>query len=297
MHSTQKKYIKNLYFALLILLAFFAYLYISSALEQRNKKIYPPEAYGLDSLFYEAEPVMNISVWQRGDPTGEITHIPASSPYDDLFLVSLPLKEGESLRTENGASNPFILITAEYDGAISGEYEIKALSSLSYAGTKDAIPGLHGPEGTHVPHISPEDASFSAERTATLSVHDYLADAISTAEGKTSYSAMRLQKDYSIDLTDYLTTEKLSNLYPDVPAAYSEFYRYVFTTHVTIRATDPMANGVTVAETVLEIKQISSWQGTDSAEIKKLLEENGYDSNYNEITVVSYTQSDRFSLQ
>ncbi len=297
MKTTRKSMAKTFFSALLILFGFFAYIYISSAIDSTNAKGKIPAAYGLDSLVYEAEPVMKISVWQRGEPSGEITHIPASSPYDDLFLISLPMKKGASLRTENGASNPFILITAEYDGAISGEYEIKALSSLSYAGTKDAIPGLHGPEGTHVPHISLEDASFSAERTATLSVHDYLADAISTAEGKTSYSAMRLQKDYSIDLTDYLTTEKISNLYPDAPAAYSEFYRYVFTTHVTIRATDPMANDATVAETVLEIKQISSWQGTDSAEIKKLLEENGYDSNYNEITVVSYTQSDRFSLQ
>lgn len=106
-----------------------------------------------------------------------------------------------------------------------------------------------------------------------------------------------LEKYYGVDLKDYITKENLSDLYPDAPKELNDIYRYVFTTHVTIHAKHPTKTDVTVATAVLEIRQISEWQGTNGETRHMLDLAKCYEENHTEIVVESYEQSDMFAFE
>lgn len=302
---------KNIIKTVLIVFAAFVvmilYVFVSSAVEGRNYKGKTADMYGMDSLEYAGEPVMKIFVWQRNekDYASNSKHLSGSSYFYDF--APLTLKDDEKVSTDKDLYDEQytsdILLTVEYEGEIFGGYEIKALEQLVYSESKEAIPGVSymgstaGKTGS-APKMAQKDSSFVGNNVVTLKI-DKVINGITTEKllGQENLKAKRLLKDYNIDLNDYLTKEKLSDLYPDAPDELKDLYRYVFTTHVTIHAKHPTKPDVVVATAVLEIRQMSSWQGT-TYETRALLDElKCYDAGHTEIVVESYTQSDMFAFE
>ena len=301
---------KNVIKTVLIVLAVFAaailYIFISSAAEGRNYRGKNADMYGTESLEYIEKPVMKVYVWQRNenDTKSNTQYLGGSSYFYDL--ISLPLRKGERLTTEkdvfDGPRNPYILITAEYAGEIFGEYDIKAKEALIYSGSKEAIPGLQyggstGGKTGSVPDFRQEDSSFSANDVVTLSLLDLSYHAMNLINNIPDTITVFWERSYGVDLNDYITTEKMHDVYPDAPDELKDLYRYVVTTHVTIHAKHPTKSDVTVATAVLAVRQISEWQGTTGETRMMLNEAKCYEENHTEIVVESYTQSDMFAFE
>jgi len=293
----------------LIVLAVFAaailYIFVSSAVQGKNYKGKTSDMYGRDSLEYVGEPVMKISVWQANGKPENSRYLGASSYFFDL--VPLTLKKGEKVSTEKDIFDDIYtswnLITIEYDGEIFGEYEIKVRNQLRYSGSKEAVPGVQyegnsGGKTGSAPVFYQEDSSFTGNKVVTLDIKEMIRG-ISYAQltGQGYYEAEWLLKNYNIDVNDYLTTEKLHDIYPDAPEELKDVYRDVFTTHVTIHARHPTKTDVTVATAVLAVRQISSWKGFTVENHRILRESKRYGSGHTEIVVESYTQSDMFAFE
>lgn len=302
---------KSIWKTVLIVLAAFVvmilYVFVSSAAGSKHSKGITADMYGVDSLECVGEPVMKIYVWQRNDKDIETNtqYLGASSYFYDL--VPLTLKPGERVSTEKDIFDmqytAHNLITVEYDGEVFGEYEIKVLNQLSYSGSKEAVPGLQysgstGGKTGSAPRFVQEDSSFSGNKIVTLNIENMISGIMNEKfTGQDNITAARLLKEHDVDVNDYLTKEKLSDLYPDAPEELKDLYRYVFTTHVTIHAKHPTKADVIVATAVLEVRQISAWQGTNG-EIRRMLDlAKCYEENHTEIVVESYEQSDMLAFE
>ncbi len=295
-----------------VVFAAFVYSFWGSKLESQNKDIRTPEAYGLDSLEYQAEPVIEIRVWQRNDKNFD--DYPERSELDSFFYTILPLslETGSSIDTvcypSVGWNNAVMEIL--YDGNISGFYDIKG-NMLDYTGETDKLPS-YGISGVDVRRST--DGTFGGNQKVTLSVFNYTDTDIkmsldpslsAKARGQYRSHLQSLENRYAFRFEDYYHTESFHEVYPDAPVqeeAYKNlknFQRIVMTNYLTVQAMHPTKPNTPVATAVLEITQYSSWFGKNlnDAEVDFVLGKCDRYASSGKITVVSYEQSDSFSME
>lgn len=300
-----------------ILIAVFVYSFWGSKLDSQNKDTKTAEAYGVDSLYAEPEPIMEILVWQKNEK--DWTDYPEYSSLSDFYFerVPLKLKEGETVDTTydwTKMSSHTIwsaVIDIIYDGDITGSYNVVTPHMLDYTGETNIIPSL-GVSGETVRRNN--DATFEGNRHMTLSIHDltelYLVNSMdSTVPESQRRSAEEYLRDcenlYGIRWRDHYRTEKFVHVYPKAAALGVEEYpnlnqlkRVVMTSYLTIHAMHPLKEDTPVATAVLEITSYSRWFGKLTAEelsyVGQFCDRNLH---YNTVKVVSYEQSDFFAME
>lgn len=105
-----------------------------------------PAAYGVESLEYEAEPVMYLTVWQRNER--KYSDYPDIPEYSTFFYekTELPLKKGNTLLSVTDieevydSMHNYLSFTVSYDGPIKGQYDILAPELLFFGGNSDVVP-------------------------------------------------------------------------------------------------------------------------------------------------------------
>lgn len=157
-----------------IFVAIFAYVFLDSRFESKNKVEKTAEAYGVDNLTYEAEPIMEIRVWQRNDK--EFSDYPDKNTRSSFFynIIPLTLRVGESVETSYdrtvNSSLYYAPITFDilYDGDITGSYTIVAPDIVTYSGKSNKIPS----GGVDKNALTNDDATFSGNREITVAVDE-----------------------------------------------------------------------------------------------------------------------------
>ncbi len=309
--KTIPKPLKIVLCAIGIVLAVYIYAFWGSKLENDNKDARTPEMYGLDSLEYQAEPVMEIRVWQRNEK--EYEDYPERNVNNPIFynIVPLSLKSGVSVETKTTATQFYNLedvIEVVYDGNMTGHYDIAARNMVHYGGTTDNFYEL---DRTN------DDGTFSGNRKMMLrvgntyefsllqaSLDPYDSTISDTSQGRAQAEISRIETSRGINYKDYYHFEYFFDIYPDTPEVQAEYgnlrksKRLVLTNYLTIQAMHPTKPEVPVATAVLEITRYSDWFGT-----KLTPEEIRYgftrcDLNHytSTVTVVSYEQSDALSM-
>ncbi len=298
--STPVKYILIIF---AVVFAAFVYSFWGAKLESQNKDIRTPEAYGLDSLKYQAEPVMEIRVWQRNDKEEKA---PADSDrdfWDSYYFDILPLEVGASVDTMYAPMYrpEFAVLDISYDGEISGYYSLPARNMISYTGETDIVP-VHGYRENILMN---EDATFSGNRKVTLSIETWtMWLGSSLAGGIMSDWVTSHEQSYGFRFKDYYHYEYFHEVYPDALQLENyqnlkKFKRIALTTYLTVQAMHPTKPDIPVATAVLEITQYSSWFGaTLTMEESLFVNTKGKREYYapGRITVVSYEQSHSFSM-
>ena len=275
------------------------------------------EAYGYDSLEYTAEPVMQICVWKRNerkreDYPGEYFH---SLAFFDA--VPLELKEGASVSTNEIAvkCDPVtwevteghyselddeIVITAVFDGVITGEYD--EIRYLRYGSNLNDYPDgavtnengqVRGTDGTFT---KPEKIILCFDSDTDMIARQWV-NVQNEHSRKMEEQRLREWELYKgLDYDDYTEVEKYTDVYPDADEKWDSVRRSVLTSYVTIRGADPIRPDVILCEAVIELKSYSAWifhnlEDDLHAEFRETMIENPTTV----VTVVSYTQSDKFA--
>ncbi len=288
-----------------IIIAAVLYTVLGSKIGNPPAEAYTPEAYGVEKLEAEAPPAMQIAVWQRNEKNP--LHFERNH-YDKTFynMVDLPLEEGASVCTitdnsylDNHPHNVATSIQIYFEGLISGQYELKYSSALDFSGDNDIMP-FNSPDSFNTP-----DTYFDWYDLVTVSVHD-LSSYVYHAEEYRRNNGTKTYEEYiksfeqagNFDLDDYLTYEKITDVYTDVPEELQDLYRAVVTTHLYIYGNDPVKQDIVLAEAVLELKSHSHWIGLGAGQPEYLFEQYGFENkSYTDVTVVSYTQSDSYALE
>ena len=299
-----------------ILIAVFVYSFWGSKLDSQNKDTRTAEAYGVDSLYAEPEPIMEIRVWQKNEK--DWTDYPEYSSLSDFYFERIPLKlkEGETVDTtynQSKQSSEYVwsaIIDVIYDGNITGSCNIVIPYMVDYTGETDRIPSYRV-TGENVRRS--DDATFEGNRQMTLSVRDFshdLADSLDhslTVEQRGSAEATlrNCENMYGIRWKDHYRTEQFIHVYPEAAAIglndhpnMKQFKRVVMTTYLTIHAMHPLKEDTPVATAVLEITSYSRWFGKLTAEelsyVGQFCDPNLH---YSTVMVVSYEQSDFFAME
>ena len=306
------KWVKIPLIILGIVLAVFAYSFWGSKLEDQNKVTRTAEAYGLDSLYAEGEPVMEVRVWQKNEK--EWTDYPEKHSLLSFFydVLPLPLNAGESVDTvcEPQVLPVHAVIEVIYDGDITGRYDLAVPNMIDYTGETDMVPSA-GVSGEDVRRNN--DATFSGNRKVTLRITNMAEpwlnislDSTLPADYKKHFSEYirDIELHHDVFLNDYYTIERFAEVYPDAPVQdksypnLKQYKRVVMTNNLTIQAMHPLKKGVPVASVVLEITQYSSWFGANlnDAELKFVMSKCAPSCCSGKVTVVSYEQSDTFAM-
>ncbi len=308
------KWVKIPLIVLEIVLSVFVYSFWGSKLEDQNKVPRTAEAYGLDSLYAEGEPVMEVRVWQKNEK--EWTDYPEHNSLSDFYYERVPLnlQKGETVVTTYDrakmSSNPVwsAVIDIVYDGDITGSYNIVS-SHIDYTGETNSIPS----QGVSGEGVRRSYATFEGNRSMTLSVHDYAElylaiclDSSLPAEQRGSAEATlrNFENQYGMCWNDHYRTERFIQVYPEAADYDMEEYpnlnqlkRVVMTSYLTIHAMHPLKEDTPVATAVLEINSYSSWFGklsdSEIGYVGKFCDPNLH---YSTVTVVSYEQSDAFAM-
>ncbi|MBR5313035.1 MAG: hypothetical protein IKU40_09155 [Clostridia bacterium] len=306
------KYVKYFFLTLAIVVSVFVYSFWGSKLESQNKTTKTAEAYGLDSLYAEAEPIMEIRVWQRNEK--EYSDYPDEDANGLFFYNVLPLKlkEGETAATSLVTDRPVMdtVIEVVYDGDIKGTYDIVAKNMVTYTGETDTVPANRG-GGDGTIRMN-DDGSFSGNRKLTMNVQDWGEEIKSSLSHKSSEGTngallwlQTLENADNFSFEDYYEIQRFHEAYPETPVleeAYAELKNYkrvVMTNYLTIHAMHPTKPDTPVATAVLEITTYSSWYGIKLNEAQRSFVLARCNPNYNsgKVTVVSYEQSDFFAMQ
>ncbi len=296
------KFIKIPLIVLGIFLAVFVYSFWGSKLESQNKDTRTAEAYGVDSLYAEPEPIMEIRVWQRNEK--ETSDYPKIHPNHRFFydVVPLKLKEGETMETSTVPRTVLNNTVLEilYDGDIRGHYDIAAENMIFYTGESDKIPANYG-GGDGTVRMN-DDGTFDGNRKMTLSIENLnrmFAGAILTG------SNPMLSLFYEDSWRDSCKIERFHEVYPEsmeLGGAYADLQnlkRVVMTNYLTIQAMHPLKEDTPVVTAVLEITTCSGWYGIEQKEVIIGLAFDWCDPNCNtgKGTVVSYEQSDFLGME
>lgn len=313
--------VKNIFIIFAIVIAVFVYSFWGAKLEDQNKDVRTPEAYGVDSLEYQAEPIMEIRVWQRNDKS--YSDYPDRGVHESFFysILPLPLEEGASVDTvwQPRIGIEDAIIEASYDGNISGFYDLRGDGMLDYTGKTDRWPS-YGVSGADVRRS--EDGTFSGNKTITLSIRNWaqtwIIESLDPSRSEVDRGISRsilqsIESDHGFLFEDYYFLEYYRDVYPDAPVQdenyknLKQLRRVVMTNHLTIQAMHPTKPDTPVATAVLEIKQVSSWFGPQGG-LGQLNEGecgfmrahctsgDSYNDSYGTVTVVLYEQSDTFSM-
>ena len=299
-----------------IILAVFVYSFWGSKLDSQNKDTRTAEAYGLDSLYAEPEPIMEIRVWQKNEK--DWTDYPEHDSLSDFYFERIPLKlkEGETVDTtydRSKQSSEYVwsaIIDVIYDGNITGSCNIVIPYMVDYTGETDRIPSYRV-TGENVRRS--DDATFEGNRQMTLSVRNFshdLADSLDhslTVEqrGSAETTLRNCENLYGVRWKDHYRTEQFIHVYPEAAAIglddhpnMKQFKRVVMTTYLTIHAMHPLKEDTPVATAVLEITSYSRWFGKLTAEelsyVGQFCDRNLH---YSTVKVVSYEQSDFFAME
>ena len=264
---------------------------------------YTPEAYGVEKLEAEAPPAMKIAVWQRNDKNRAFYERNYSDRtfYD---MIELPMEEGGTVRTisensfiERFDDNSEVAVQILFDGIISGRYELGYSYALYFSKDNDLKPHVNDKA------FHNSNASFSGNDIVTISVHDivqYVFEREHEDWGKPGINPEQRtvwEEEGQFDLNDFLTFEKITDVYPDVPEEYKDYYRAVTTTHLYLYGNDPVKQEIVLAEAELELKSYSRWIGLRAGQ-EEVYEGFGFENkSYTDVTVVSYTQSDSYAME
>lgn len=292
-----------------IFLAIFIYSFLGSKLSGDDH--YAPAAYGRDSLEAVAEPVLTVQVWQRNDRE--------FSDYSDLYqrdnsffysLIPLEMNAEDSVKTnktENLLTTDYfgtahIVFTVNYDGPITGEST--PLRHACYAQSSQKIPAQYS-SGNNDSVFSAEDGNFSGNETITLSFDNYsylLADGLDDSTHRDdNVRAMQVrdrEMGTDLDFDDYSYVQDFLDVYPDADQKLEDLQRIVFTTYVTVNGMHPTKQDIVMASAELALTSYSEWTlNNEGTEVHDAFIEGGYSNiPYSEVSVVSYTQSDTFSM-
>ena len=298
-----------------IILVVFVYSFWGSKLESQNKSTKTAEAYGLDSLYAEPEPIMEIRVWQKNEK--DWTDYPEHDSLSDFYFERIPLKlkEGETVDTtydRSKQSSEYVwsaIIDVIYDGNITGNCNIVLPFMVDYTGETDRIPSYRV-TGENVRRSN--DSTFEGNRQMTLSVHDFshdLADSLdhslSVNQRGSAEATLRSIENNGIRWKDHYRTEQFIHVYPEAAAIglndhpnMKQFKRVVMTMYLTIHAMHPLKEDTPVATAVLEITSYSSWFGKLSdSEVSYVFQFCDPNLHYSTVKVVSYEQSDFFAME
>lgn len=311
------KFIKIPLIVLGIILAVFVYSFWGSKLESQNKNTKTAEAYGVDSLYAEPEPIMEIRVWQRNEK--DVMKYREYSRMSDFFFERIPLKliKGETVDTTcdrtkiSSETLCSAIIEVIYDGDISGSYNISMPNIVDYTGEISEIPS-YGGNSDKIRRS--KDGAFEGNRHMTLSVRDpteleIVVSMDNTVPENTRRSAEAILREYEnlygIRWRDHYRTERFVNVYPEVAALgideylnLKQYKRVVMTSYLTIHAMHPLKEDTPVATAVLEITSYSSWFGKLSdSEVGYVFQFCDPNLHYSTVKVVSYEQSDFYAMQ
>ena len=311
------KWLKIPLIVLGIFLAVFVYSFWGSKLDSQNKDTKTAEMYGLDSLYAEPEPIMEIRVWQKNEK--DWTDYPEHSSLSDFFFERIPLKlkKGETIdttydRTKMSSDSVWsAVIDVVYDGDITGSYNIVLPHIIDYTGETDMIPS-QGISGENVRRNN--DATFEGNRHMTLGVNDYaeLYLAVSldhsrpgNQRGHSETILRDMENLYGVRWKDHYRTEQFIHVYPEAAAIgledhpnLKQYKRVVMTSYLTIHAMHPLKEDTPVATAVLEITSYSSWFGKLSdSEVGYVFQFCDPNLHYSTVKVVSYEQSDFFAME
>lgn len=316
-HTKLSKYLRIPLIVLGILLLVFVYSFWGSKLESQNKVTKTAEAYGLDSLYAEPEPIMEIRVWQKNEK--DWTDYPEYSSLSDFFYerVPLTLQKGETVdttydRTKISSDACWsAVIDVIYDGDITGSSNIVIPYMVDYTGETNMIPS-YGVSGENVRRN--DDATFEGNRHMTLSVHDptelYLAVSMDNSltlnqRGSAETTLRNSENLYGIRWSDHYRTEQFIHVYPKAATLGTKEYpnlkqykRIVMTSYLTVQAMHPLKEDTPVATAVLEITSYSSWFGKLSdSEIGYVSQFCDTNLHYSTVKVLSYEQSDFYAME
>ena len=272
-----------------------------------------PEAYGLDSLEYEAEPIMYFTVWQRNERLwSDYPDIPEHSPFF-YEKTELPLKGGNTLLSVTNADNiyrpPFNLLsfTVSYDGPIKGQYDILGPELVFFGGNSDMVPASWVGQDDFFYNA---DSSFQGDKSVSFSVGRFIVqnDEYYRETDHTPYEKYvnnwlsRYGTTDTFDREGFFAIQNFLDIYPDAPEIYGMYERTVTTTCLTIQAMHPRLTDVVVATAVIQIRSYSRWDAKDSDKDKLTYDEGMafkeyINKEYSEFTVKSYEQSDSFSWE
>lgn len=295
------KILKGVGVVIALFLAVFVYSFMGSRFggdDDRDN----PLAYGYDSLEAAAEPVMKVKVWRVN--TLERNDYPEDKWYSSRFydITELPLTEGSSLSNVVDLHNPSITSTRvtiqiDYEGPISGTYELLYSGALVYMATDTYAPHLN--YSNDEPVFNSVDSTFSGTNSVTMTIEDSCNDLLSNElYGNMRESLAKRESAGNFKYTDYYEFQEITDVYENVPPEIDKLKRYVMTTHLTINAMDPIKQDVAVATAVLELKTYSRWFEFSSSKELEIFEAAGYpDEFYTTVTVVSYEQSEMLALE
>ena len=286
-----------------VIIAAVLYTVLGSKIGSPPAEAYTPEAYGVEKLEAEAPPAMQIAVWQRNEKNPE--HFDRGFYHKTFYdMVELPMEEGGTVRTIS--ENTYFINSVQdevdtamqilFEGPISGRYELGYSTALYFNGDNDEMP-CYAPGS-----FRNDNASFHWDDLVTISVNpltEYIYNA--NVNDPTLWHAEAIaacEQSGKFDIDDYLTYEKITDVYPDAPAEFQDLYRAVTTTHLYLYGHDPVKQDIVLAEAVLELKSYSRWIGLGAGEPEYLFEQHGYENkSFTDVTVVSYTQSDSYAME
>ena len=286
-----------------VIIAAVLYTVLGSKIGSPPAEEYTPEAYGVEKLEAEAPPAMKIAVWQRNEKNR--AHFERDYSHKTFYdMIDLPMTEGRSVCTisensfiERFDDNTEVALQILFEGRLSGRYELGYSSALHYSKDNDVMPFSNDKA------FSNPGASFNGNDIVTISVQD-IGQYVYLYEHKL-YDGREInleiiqgyEQSGSFDLDDYLTYEKITDVYESVPEEYQDCYRAVVTTHLYIYGSDPVKQDIVLAEAVLELKSHSRWIGLPPGQEELFTAQGLEDKSYTDVTVVSYTQSDSYALE
>lgn len=296
-----------------IILVVFVYSFWGSKLKFQNKDTKTAEAYGVDSLYAEPEPVMEIRVWQRNEK--DTLDYPEERSYSKFFynVIPLELKKGETVETTAVPRMTVAetVIEVAYDGDMQGFFDLVSSNMIHYTGESDIIPANYV-GGSDKVRMN-DDATFSGNRKMTLKIINWNETGVKASLAhKSSYGAngafdwiQELEDANNFSYKNFYRIERFHEAYPETPVqeeAYinlKNYKRVVMTNYLTIQAMHPTKPDTPVAIAVLEVTTYSSWYGADlnKAEIKYVSDRCDPNCNSGKVTVVSYEQSDFYAMQ
>ena len=303
--STARKILCSVLGFAAFLIAAILYSFIDSRVADKPEQN-SPQAYGLDSLEYVADPVMDLIVWQRNSLSHNDYDIPGYSEFYYEKTV-LPLREGEMVlsHTEDGDMSQYgyLTLTIEYDGKITGQYDFTKPEVLFYSGNNTTTQARHW--GAENEYFTEDDATFVGNQSVTISLVPYCVINRDYYYGGSNVKHDKYVEDWlkdrsvrdSFDRENFCVLQKFRDIYPDGPELFAEAERSVTTTVLTINAMHPTKEDVVVATADIQIKTYSMWYIAEKLEVedRMLFLEEYMGDQYSEITVLSYEQSDSFS--
>ncbi len=251
---------------------------------------------------------MEIRVWQRNDK--DRLDYPDYSALDSFFytILSLPLTVGETVPLNDLYTSP-VVFEIVYDGDITGSYDIPARNIVAYTGKTEQVPVPGGGDSVR----TEDDATFRGNRVVTLGIKDDFSalqkSLDSTVTGKTKSDATAnvayREQTYGFNYKNFYRSERFFEVYPDSPEIQETYAnlknkkRLVITNYLTVQAMHPTKPNTPIAKAVLEITKYSHWFGSNlsKAEIEYAMERCDLNECHGKITVVSYEQSDSFSME